>query len=308
MRWGTELLLCVLLNVWQVSYAAEALAPQTLERLLLIDAARAGSRIVAVGAHGYITYSNDEGRTWQRARSPATTLLTAVYFSDAQNGWAVGHDAVILATRDGGETWSEQFSAVQEQRPLLDVLFLNTELGFAIGAYGAFYETRDGGKTWAARKITEEDKHLNSFVKVSDEQLLIAGEAGILLFSTDAGKNWQTLAAPYKGSFFGGLSAADGSIVVFGLRGKLFRSVDRGQTWQAISNTSLATLMGGTRLADGALIIAGTAGTILMSRDNGQTFSALPSKNTKALSTVLAGSGNDLLLFGEAGAWTLPGK
>ena len=66
--------------------------------------------------------------------------------------------------------------------------------------------------------------------------------------------------------------------------------------------------MGGTRLADGALIIAGTAGTILMSRDNGQTFSALPSKNTKALSTVLAGSGNDLLLFGEAGAWTLPGK
>jgi len=43
-----------------------------------------------------------------------------------------------------GETWTQQFAAPAEQRPLLDVLFVNKDTGFAIGAYGAFYETGDG--------------------------------------------------------------------------------------------------------------------------------------------------------------------
>ena len=74
------------------------------------------SRVIAVGDRGYIVLSDDNGRTWRRAKSPAAPLLTAVEFLDANNGWAVGHDSVILATADGGETWVQQFAAPAEQR------------------------------------------------------------------------------------------------------------------------------------------------------------------------------------------------
>jgi len=93
--------------------------PTTMQRLLLADATRAGNRIVAVGDRGYIVLTDDNGATWRRARAPATALLTAVTFLDTKSGWAVGHDSVILATADGGETWAQQFSAPSEQRPLL---------------------------------------------------------------------------------------------------------------------------------------------------------------------------------------------
>jgi len=273
----------------------------TMERLLLIDAAHQGSRVVAVGDRGYIVLSDDSGKSWRRAKSPAAPLLTAVEFHDAQHGWAVGHDSVILATADGGETWVQQFAAPAEQRPLLDVTFVSEKVGYAIGAYGAFYETSDGGESWDTRKVIEGDTHLNAFVRLPDGHLLILGEAGTILASADAGKTWKAIASPYRGSLFGGLVAEDGAILAFGLRGRIFRSTDSGKSWKQIDNSSVATLMGGTRLPDGALVVAGNGGTVLVSRDNGQSFVPLSTGSTKAFAKAILGPPNAVLLFGETG-------
>ena len=286
--------------------ASGPLGKTTMQRLLLTDGARNGNRVVAVGDRGYIVYSEDNGATWSRAKSPPAPLLTAIEFADAKSGWAVGHDSVILATTDGGETWTQQFSAPSEQRPLLDVHFLNKDAGFAVGAYGAFYETVDGGKTWAPRKVIGDDKHLNAIVKTGEGKLLILGETGTILVSSDSGKTWTPSVSPYKGSFFGGLTADDGSIVAFGLRGRLYRSADGGKTWKQIDNASVATLMGGTKMPDGALVIAGCAGTVLVSRDNGQSFVPLPAGTTKAFAKPLLGAPNAVLLLGESGARDVP--
>ena len=207
----------------------------TMQRLLLVDAARAGSRIVAVGDRGYIVYSDDQGATWSRAKTPPAPLLTTVEFIDAKTGWAAGHDATILATADGGESWTQQLSAPSEQRPLLDLLFLSKTEGFAVGAYGAFYETTDG-KTWNARKVIDEDKHLNAILKVAEGRLLILGEAGTILASPDNGRTWGAVASPYKGSLFGGVVADDGAVIAFGLRGRIYRSADEGRTCKQVDN------------------------------------------------------------------------
>lgn len=323
----------------EVLPATGPLAKQSIDRLLLTDAERIGNRVVAVGDRGYIVYSDDNGESWKRAKTPPAPLLTAVHFADQKTGWAVGHDSVIFTTGDGGETWAKQFSAEAEQRPLLDVLFLDKSAGFAVGAYGAFYETADGGKTWTARKILvaappppvvkpapvkgkpaapapepsgrpsvaddkggDEDRHLNGIIKLSATSLLIVGEAGTLLKSDDSGKSWTKLTSPYKGSFFGGQLADDGSVIIYGLRGKIFRAESGLKTWSPVDNASVATLMGGTRLPDGALVIAGAAGTVLVSRDNGQSFSPLNTGTTKAYAKPLLGAPNAVLLLGEAGA------
>ena len=275
---------------------------ETARRLLLTDAAHLGSRIVAVGDRGYVLYSDDQGANWSRAKAPAAPLLTAVHFNDAKNGWTVGHDTVILATTDGGATWTQQFSAAAEQRPLMDVLFLDAQQGIAIGAYGAYYETADGGKSWNVRKVLEDDKHLNAIVRVADGKLLILGEAGTILTSGDNARTWTPVASPYKGSLFGAVVANDGAVVAFGLRGRIYRSADAGKTWKQVDNASQATLMGGTRLADGAIVLAGNAGTLLVSRDNGQSFQPLDSGGTRALAGVTLGSPNQILVLGEGGA------
>jgi photosystem II stability/assembly factor-like uncharacterized protein len=278
----------------------------TMERLLLIDAVHRGSRVIALGDRGYIVLSDDNGRTWRRAKAPPAPLLTAVDFVDAKLGWAAGHDSVILATTDGGETWTQQFSAPAEQRPLLDVAFLDKDRGFAIGAYGAYYETTDGGKSWNPRTVIADDKHLNAFVRLPDGKLVILGEAGTILLSPDEGKTWTAVQSPYKGSLFGGVVAEDGAIVAFGLRGRIFRSADAGRTWAPVDNASVATLMGGTKLPDGALVLAGNGGTVLVSRDNGKSFVPLATGSTKAYSKAVLGGPNAVLLLGEAGVREAP--
>lgn len=278
----------------------------TMERLLLLDATHQGSRVVAVGDRGYVVLSDDNGRSWRRAKTPAASLLTAVDFIDAKSGWAVGHDSIILATSDGGENWVQQFSAPAEQRPFLDVLFVDKDRGYAIGAYGAFFETLDGGKSWNPRKVIEDDKHLNAFVRLAEGRLILLGEAGTILLSGDAGRTWTAVPSPYKGSLFGGLVADDGAVVAFGLRGRIFRSTDSGKTWKAIDNPSVATLMGGSKLPDGALAIAGAGGTVLVSRDNGQSFVPAETGSTKAFAKVLVGGANTVIVIGETGAREMP--
>jgi photosystem II stability/assembly factor-like uncharacterized protein len=290
----------------QVMPDSGPLPAASVKRLLLLDAARVGSRVVAVGDRGYIVVSDDDGASWRRAAAPAAPLLTAVDFVDAKNGWAVGHDTTILATHDGGETWAKQFSAPAEQRPLLAVLFLDATKGIAVGAYGAYYETADAGKSWNARKIIAEDRHFNAIVKVSDHHLLIVGEEGTILVSADDGREWTKVPSPYKGSLFGAVVAADGSVVACGLRGRIYRSSDAGRTWVQVDDATAATLMGGTRLPDGTIVLAGTAGTALVSRDNGRSFVPLSTGTTRAWAKAVLGAPNTTMLLGEAGAVEVP--
>ncbi|MEP7260670.1 MAG: YCF48-related protein [Usitatibacter sp.] len=281
---------------------AGPLGATTMQRLLLVDAERFGSRIVAVGDRGYIVVSDDQGKTWKRAKAPAAPLLTAVDFLDDQVGLAVGHDSIILATHDRGETWEQVFAAPAEQRPLLDVIFLTQNTAIAIGAYGAYYESADGGKSWNPKKVIADDKHLNAILELGEGALMILGEAGTLLMSSDSGKTWTPGVSPYKGSFFGGLVANDGAVVAFGLRGHIFRSTDKGKTWNQVENKLTTPLMGGDKLPDGALVIAGGSGTALVSRDNGLTFQPLATGTTRAFSKALLGGPNTVLLLGETGA------
>ena len=277
----------------------------TMQRLLIVDAASVGTRVVAVGDRGWIALSDDRGASWKRAKSPAAPLLTAVDFIDDKRGWAVGHDAMILATADGGETWTKQFSGPLDQGPLLDVHFVDAKRGFAVGAYGTFYETSDGGAKWAARKVVVDDKHLNAIVDAGKGNLIVLGEAGTILRSGDAGATWQPVASPYKGSFFGGTTTRDGAVLAFGLRGRIYRSTDGGKTWTQVANASEASLMSASVLADGAIALTGAAGTLLVSRDNGETFTPLASGRRGVISKALAGAPGVILLLGESGVHEL---
>lgn len=96
-----------------------------LDKGLFLDISRAGSRVIAVGMHGAILYSDDQGKTWSQARVPVSVLLTAVHFVNERLGWAVGHNGVVLHSADGGANWQRQLDGWQIDQMVLAYAELN---------------------------------------------------------------------------------------------------------------------------------------------------------------------------------------
>ena len=267
---------------------------------LLLDATLAGERIIAVGERGHILLSDDNGSTWRQVRVPTRATLTAVYFPNESEGWAVGHDAVVLHSVDAGENWERQHYD-PDLESLLDVWFADEKRGVAIGAYGLFMKTSDGGTSWQRGMISENDFHHNAIAESPDGRLYIAGEFGSIFRSSDAGRTWTEIDSPYEGSFFGILALPD-RILVYGLRGRVYRSTDGGETWSGIETGTENSLMGGAVLADGGLVLAGLAGTVLLSSDKGASFERIERRDRNPVSAAVSLPDGRIAVFGAFGA------
>ncbi|GGF57213.1 WD40/YVTN/BNR-like repeat-containing protein [Alteromonas lipolytica] len=256
----------VLLLLFSLSVNAEQSyqAPLVTESLLLDIAS--GDITVAVGERGHVLIKKGGGEFTQ-VTVPTQATLTAVTLVGSHI-WAVGHDAVILHSADGGQQWQLQMTQPELERPFLDVLFLDAQHGIAIGAYGLFYRTNDGGASWTNERhaellnpydleyleeIRKEDEdfyqqeldsilpHLNRIARGADNSLLMAGEAGLLAMSHDNGHSWQRLESEYTGSFFDFVQLDSGLLVAAGLRGNIFVS-EQGEQWDYLQTCSTATL------------------------------------------------------------------
>ena len=287
--------------------AAGLAAASATPNMLLLDGAVSGTDVVVVGERGAILRSSDAAHTWTSVTSTVTTTLTGIAFApDGAVGWAVGHDALILATRDTGRTWSKQYQSDNLQDSFLDVLGLDAQRVVAVGAYGLYASTTDGGKTWTRRKIISEDFHLNRLSRGPTGTLYLAGEHGTLLRSTDEGGTWAAIPAPYDGSFYGILPLDRRTLLAYGLRGRVFRSVDDGGTWAPLAAPQPALLATALKLKSNFFILAGQARTLLVSRDYGRTLLPDPAAPATAVAELIELPDGSVLVLGEAGATVMP--
>jgi len=264
--------------------ARAALMVSGAAKARLLDLSQAGKRLVAVGQQGVIVVS-ENGRDWKQVPVPASAMLTRVRFLDDKRGWAVGYDATILHTADGGNSWTLQHRD-PEARVLYDVLFLDASNGIAAGAYGTFYRTADGGKTWAAESspLIELGQHFNRLLRLDAQTLFAAGERGLLARSSDGGASWEMLQSPYAGSYFGAVALGGRRVLVFGMRGNVYVADDIGTVptqdpskydpytaetltdagqmaalgWRRVDSPVKESLFGGARLPDGSVLLVGT--------------------------------------------------
>jgi len=268
---------------------------------LLLDGFSTDGLIVAVGERGHILLSQDNGHSWEQAIVPTQATLTGVFFYDKKLGWAVGHNAIILRTKNGGKNWERVYYKPQDECPLLDVLFLDKKNGFAVGAYGLFLGTSDGGNTWSSRQISNNDFHMNHIMTSESGKLYIAAESGMVYRSDDDGETWTELPSPYRGSFFGTLPLHDDVLLLFGLRGHMYRSEDAGKSWEEVKTKTEAMLTSGLLLSDNTKIVVGLGGTVLVSKDDGCKFRLHPQADRKGISTVVQGNDGTVIAIGEFG-------
>lgn len=269
-------------------------------RSLLIDAARAGDRVVAVGERGHVLISRGADE-WRQVGSPVRVMLTGISFADTSSGVAVGHDAVVLRTTDGGETWLLAHADPDRDAPLLDVQLLDARHGLAVGAYGLLLVSDNAGVSWNEHPDLIVDFHLNA-IAVNPDAVLVAGESGTVLHSADGGATWTARPFPYEGSLHGALGLGPARWLVFGLRGHVYRSDDDGLTWTQVEVATEAGLMGGTVREDGTVVVVGLGGTVLISRDGARSFVPETLPGRPGLSAAVETPAGDLVLLGEGGA------
>lgn len=285
----------------------------------LLDVERAGDHVVAIGQRGHVIKaslndikskdyafdsdkicdrSSKEWRLWQQQAFPTRINLNAASFPTASNGWAVGHDAVITTTKDGGATWTIQYKNPELEKPIIDILFTDTQNGYAVGAYGLFLQTSDGGRSWDFINDDEvlfiddeygdaDDFHLNSITQLGDGTLFVAGELGVLYRKAPGEDAWEKLQGEYEGSYFGAIPYGKEGIIVHGLRGNVWVSRDRGDNWEQMDTGSTSTLLASAALWNGELIIAGVKGTVFVTEGGGRRLREVENPNNGAITGIL---------------------
>lgn len=284
---------------------------QASQAVLLGTAVTDSNRLIVVGERGMVLLSDDGGAHWRQGVVPVSVTLTAVRFAGEQ-GVAVGHGGVVLTSNDGGEHWllrlegrraaqlavqaakvgdnpalvdsAQQLVDEGPDKPFLDVAIDKAGRLLVVGAYGMIFASPDLGQTWSSwmgRMDNPDGLHLYA-IRQRGNDLLIAGERGLVLRSVDNGRTFQRLETPYKGSLFTAELPGDQDIVVAGLKGSLLRSHDGGATWQRLTAADNSSFTGSALGADGAFYLVTQAGHVLgLQRDQLVQLSqqALPSLN-----------------------------
>jgi photosystem II stability/assembly factor-like uncharacterized protein len=322
------------IDVLDTPAVMSSLAPKSLMQAVV----RAGDRIVAVGQRGQIIISSDGGATWKQSPVPVSSDLTSAFFVDPAEGWAVGHDGVILHTGDGGQKWEVQLNgrtandllvAAMERKvaaepaseeakkllaeaqrykeqgpdkPFLDVWFADKLNGYAVGAYNLIFKTADGGKTWQPWfDRTENPKFFNLYaIRPAAGALYISGEGGLVMKLDASAQRFKAVSPQYNGSLFG-VSEAKGAVVVYGLRGNVFRSEDGGAHWAKVDAGLPATVVGATHTAQGTMILADVGGRLAASADGAQTFTKMTLKSPMPLTAIADLGEGRLALSGPRG-------
>mgnify|MGYP000117210904 CR=1 FL=1 len=274
----------------------------------LLAAVQAGSRIIAAGDHGVIVLSDDGGKTFRQARSvPTQAPLTSLSFVDPQQGWAAGHDGLILHTADGGHTWKMQNFQPELNAPLFSVLAVDGQHAYAVGGFGTVKSTEDGGEHWTdvtADSLSSDKLHLNAITRLANGDLFIVGEHGLAATSHD-GHDWHRLESPYEGSFFGTEPWGAQGAIAFGLRGNIYATADvHAVKWQKVDAGSISSLFGGAATADGKAVLAGADGTLIAVNGSGaaRKLSITPTGQGQAGTYVsLVGSSGALMVVGDGG-------
>lgn len=304
MRWSGAVALAaaVLFSTPAAEAACDGAGAAPARGFMLLDVEQAGERLISVGEDATVQITDAQGRLLCIGQTPTRVVLTATFFIDDKEGWAVGHDSTILHTANGGETWDKQYEEVGAD-PLFDVHFFDSERGIVIGAYGLAFQTDDGGETWEELTIGEDDRHRYAVVPLSGSRAIVVGEstgisddmttlgAGVLYRTDDAGRTWQALGSPYEGSYFGGVALGGDEVLIFGLLGNTFYSPDAGARWYRVDSRTDNSLLSGafdpeTRTA----LVVGLEGTV-------RTY--VPGR-AAMMAQDYSGRRNDMLIAAEA--------
>ncbi|WP_069677801.1 YCF48-related protein [Formosa sp. Hel1_33_131] len=163
----------------------------------------------ASGDNGIILHTTDGGSNWdvQAATfNSGTSTYTYdydtldfdnIFFSDANNGWAVAEKGTIISTTDGGSTWIDHTNTTLQAADidLKRVIFTDANNGWVVGEQSTILNTTDGGSTWNTITITgnlPSDIDINYFEIVNNNLIIAVTDDAGLIQSFDGGTTFSS--------------------------------------------------------------------------------------------------------------------
>lgn len=235
------------------------------------------------GDDGFVSRTEDSGRTWAQQVTGTTDAVNDIYFRGKDEGYLLAGNR-IFNTRDGGVQWREARRFLPEDfggalPELYSIRFTSKKRGWVVGSISRRDQvidslvvyTDDGGISWQRKRVPTHSEliHLDF---VNDENGWIVGAGGTILHTTNGGETWTlqrtgTTSTLYHVDF---RSPILGWAV--GEHGTILRTVDGGETWLKVGSSLRATLLSVQFVDETDGWIAGRGGIILRSGDGGQTW------------------------------------
>jgi hypothetical protein len=242
----------------------------------------------AVGTSGLIIKSTDGGKTWEQRDKIGALSLFDIFFINGNKGWIVGDNGLILNTEDGGSSWKKQASGFSDS--LMKVFFLDENRGVVLGVGGTVLYTENGGTLWQTYSI--------DWTSVLPEELMakgviapnlygiffidathgwIVGDNGVLLKTSDGGKQWEVTFTGLPNSFYSIFFKNESEGWICGDSGLLIHTQDGGKNWIALKvpvKQNLFTI----NMAGASGFVTGEKAAVLQTADGRLTWSSLDLK------------------------------
>jgi photosystem II stability/assembly factor-like uncharacterized protein len=166
-----------------------------------------------VGGPSFLLVSRDGGESWEsRDLTGRLGMLIDVHFVSPERGFLVGGSTadprtshtVVLATGDGGATWTEAFRSREALELGWKFAFPTPRTGYvsvlAYDSTSTFLKTEDGGRSWREHPLVPGPYQAKGVGFVDERRGWIAGERpGFPAYRTDdGGRTWvpDTTLAP----------------------------------------------------------------------------------------------------------------
>ncbi len=143
-----------------------------------------------IGGDGVIKTTNG-GEDWASlSLQPSFSIIASIFFINENKGFCV-YGGTVAKTTDGGNTWDETTLSTLDD--FYCVSFIDSSTGFIIGLnyYGSsspIYKTTDGGDTWTLMNNAPTSNTLKSIFFTDTNTGYLAGYAGTILKTTNAGE------------------------------------------------------------------------------------------------------------------------
>lgn len=243
---------------------------------------RSGNSLWAIGGHGLVLRSDDDGGEWERIASPGDFAALGMAIHKSQPV-IVGQAGKAFKLSDDGENW-EPLDAGTDER-LLDIATLSDGSQMAVGSFGAIVKRSAGSDSfkkvsvdWDAIVEDGFEPHLYDVMQTKAGTLLIAAEFGMVLRSRNGGKTWS-VQNTNDSSVFALHQGANGLLVGVGQAGYIISSKDDGVSWQAAKSGTNANLLGVSSSGKTFAVVGVRA--VLKSSNGGRSWRAVSNRDTE---------------------------
>ena len=168
---------------------------------------------------------------WQQVPIATKANPLDVAFTDANHGFLVGSNRLILETNDGGSSWEERALDLPEEENfrLLSIDFQGDE-GWIAGQPGLLLHSTDGGQNWSRLFLdTKLPGEPYLITALGPNQAELATNVGAIYNSRDGGNSWQAEVEDAAGAVRDLRRGADGQYVSVSGLGNFFATWTPGE-------------------------------------------------------------------------------